>query len=587
MEKIIRRTFLKFFVPTLISSIALAIVSMTDLIVAGQLLGKTAFTSISLALPITMFAQIIAAIFGSGAAIVISNLLGQGDLNRCSRVFTTALISAAVIGLAAAIFGTIFLEPLVILLGGKPGETMEGACQYIEILLLGMPFIILAPILLTFLRNDSKPRYSMLCVLASGLWNLAVNLFLVLVFDLGIAGIALGTVTSQLLSCLLSGWKVFQKNSSFHLVRSGWSLSEVSAIVRPGLPAALIFFLQVVLTIVINHTLMSTGGADAVAVYAVVKYLITFIYAFYDGVTGAIQPMLGIYYGEGEQENLRLTMKISFRMMLLMAVAITLFLMLGTPLICLIFGVEPDMLSMTMAAIRIQALFCITAGVIAFLGAYYRCTGHAQIAMFIAVFNNLVFPVSFILLLAHASPLGSNSVYVGLVLTDYATLLFGYLYLLKIRKKGVSLILLLQKEDPMEKQTYQVLIQDKYEDVARISENIEQFCEENQIPMKTQYYISLCIEELVVNIIQLGFRKERDNYIDIKLTVQQDGTVTLRIRDDATEFDPTQSNLSLDELSSGTYQKDHNELGLFLVKKVAKSYSYKRTVGFNNFLVVL
>ena len=119
METIIKRTFFKFFVPTLVSSIALAVISMTDLIVAGQLLGKEAFTAISLALPVTIFVQIIAAVFGGGAAIVLSNLLGQGDLQRCNRVFTTAIVSSVVIGVITAVMGTIFLEPLIVALRGK------------------------------------------------------------------------------------------------------------------------------------------------------------------------------------------------------------------------------------------------------------------------------------------------------------------------------------------------------------------------------------------------------------------------------------------------------------------------------------
>ena len=589
MEKIIKRTFFKFFGPTLVASLALAIVSMSDLIVAGQLLGSSAFTAISLALPVTIFVQIVSAVFGGGAGIVVAHLLGKGDLERCSRVFTTAVVSAVGVGVLTAALGLAFLDPLILLLGGQPGEIMEGARQYIGVLLAGMPFMILAPVQLTFLRNDSNPRYSMLCVLAGGVWNIVANISLVLFFHLGIAGIAIGTITSQLLSCVLSGLKLYRKTSSFHLLKNGWRPEEVAAMAKPGLPAAMIFFFQVVLTVVINHTLVSTGGADAVAVYAVVKYLITFLYAFYDGVTGSIQPMLGIYRGEGESGNLRRTVSVSFRILLVLSVAITLALELGAPLICWIFGVEESMLGITMDAIRIQALFCVTAGILAFLGAFYRCTGHSQVAMIIAVCNNLLFPVTIILLLAQFSPLGSNSVYWGLVLTDYATLIALFIALRVVRKPGESRLLLIPDGEMQAKgPVYQVLIQDKYEDIPKISEEIDRFCEENEVPMKKQYYISLCMEELVVNVIQMGFQKERDNYIDIRVSVQPDHSVSLRIRDDAVQFDPTQSQEgSLSEWMSGTHQENHNELGLFLVKKVAKSYSYKRTVGFNDFKVVL
>ena len=589
MEKIIRRTFFKFFGPTLIASLALAIVSMTDLIVAGQLLGSSAFTAISLALPVTIFVQIIAMIFGSGAGIVLSNYLGQGQRDRCNQVFTTALLSALAIGVAAAVGGQLFLDQLLLLLGAQPGESMHYARQYIGVLLLGMPFLILAPVQFTFLRNDSHPRYTMFCVLASGIWNLIANILLVLLFDLGLAGIAIGTVTSQILACVLSGLKLYQKNGSFHLIKAGWSFSAVQEMVKPGLPAAMIFFFQVVLTLVINHPLAMTGGHRAVAVSAVVKYLITFFYALYDGVTGSIQPMLGIYQGEGEIDNLRRTVSVSFKMTLLIAVGLTFVMEVGAPVISLIFGVESDMLDITVTAIRIQALFCITAGILAFLGAFYRCTGHSGVSMIIAVCNNLIFPVSIILLLANFTSLGSNSVYWGLVLTDYATflVLFGVVWIL--RKPQESRLLLLPVKDTQSNgQTYQVLIQDKYENIPQISTEIDRFCEDRGVSFKKRYYISLCMEELVVNVIQMGFHKEHDNYIDIRVSVLENGQVALRIRDDAVEFDPTQSQeVSPGELLDGSHQEEHNELGLLLVKKVASSYSYKRTVGFNNFMVVL
>lgn len=589
MEKIIRRTFFKFFGPTLVASLALAVVSMTDLVVAGHFLGGSAFTAISLALPVTIFVQIVAAVFGGGAGVVLSNLLGQGRRERCNQIFTTALWSAVGIGLAAGALGLLFLDPLLLLLGGQPGESLDSARWYIGILLAGMPFMVLAPIQLTFLRNDSSPRYSMFCVLAGGLWNLAANLALVCLFHLGIAGLALGTVTSQMLSAVLSGRKLYSRSGSFRLVRNGWSWPNVREILRPGLPAATIFFLQVVLTVVINRTLARTGGAQGVGVYAVVKYLITFLYAFYDGVTGAIQPMLGIYQGEGETDNLRQTVSVSFRVMLLLAGGITLALELGAPLICAIFGVEQALLGMTVTAIRIQALFCITAGILAYLGAFYRSTGHAQAAMVIALCNNLLFPVPLILLLERFTALGSSSVYWGLVLTDYATLLALLAVLPRLRRPGLSPWLLVPTGDGRSAAPeYRVLIQDKYEDIPRISEEIEAFCDAHAVPLKKRYYISLCMEELVVNIIRMGFRKEQDNYIDIRVTVLPGQEVVLRIRDDAVAFDPTRAReASLDELMDGSHREDHNELGLMLVKKVARSYSYKRTIGFNDFRVVL
>ena len=72
------------------------------------------------------------------------------------------------------------------------------------------------------------------------------------------------------------------------------------------------------------------------------------------------------------------------------------------------------------------------------------------------------------------------------------------------------------------------------------------------------------------------------------MSVLPDRRVVLRIRDDAVEFDPSNSQeASLNDLMDDSHHEDHNELGLLMVKKMAQSYSYKRMVGFNNFMVVL
>ena len=71
-QKIVRNTFLKFFLPTVAGSVMLSVISMTDLIIAGHFVGEIALTAISLALPVIIFVQIISALFRMGGAITLS-----------------------------------------------------------------------------------------------------------------------------------------------------------------------------------------------------------------------------------------------------------------------------------------------------------------------------------------------------------------------------------------------------------------------------------------------------------------------------------------------------------------------------------
>lgn len=124
--------------------------------------------------------------------------------------------------------------------------------------------------------------------------------------------------------------------------------------------------------------------------------------------------------------------------------------------------------------------------------------------------------------------------------------------------------------------------------------NVETFCADMEIPMKKEYYINLAIEELVVNVINMAadhaksHKNSKEYYVDIRISPTPDGEVGLRIRDNLTEFNP--GDLSTDDMKELALKNENNvinELGIGMVKKIAKAYSYKRTIGFNNFSVIL
>ena len=187
----------------------------------------------------------------------------------------------------------------------------------------------------------------------------------------------------------------------FHLVKTKPDGRIFLSIIKPGLTLTAIFLSQILLTIVVNHVLCDYGGSRGMAVYAVIKYLINFLFAMYDGVTGAIQPMLGIYYGEKEENNIRYTVRYGFGVMFVIAAAMMLVMELLGGLLCGLFHVQTEQLiDMTVQAMRILGVYCLATAVMTFMNAFYRCTGKEKISFGISILDNLVFPVSFVLVFA-------------------------------------------------------------------------------------------------------------------------------------------------------------------------------------------
>lgn len=574
----VKKTFYRFLLPTMISSVSLAVISLTDMAIAGHFLGKEALSAISIALPVILAINILSALLGSGAAIFISTQLGKGNKKECAEIFTNACFFALLISVIITILGNVFTREIIFLCGAADAELQINAEKYIRPILIGFVPMVFSPILNTFLRNDSKPNVSMRIVIVTGLLNLVGDVYFAAVLKMGLTGIAAASVLAQTLSAVAAGIILLKKSSVFRLVKTKISFKYLRSMISPGLPMAMIFLLQILLTSFINRTLVKCGGVDGVASYAVIKYIITFIYALFDGVTGAVQPMLGIYFGEGEKENIKTTSDIGLKAILIIGISLTVILELFAPQICKILGAgEGELAKTVITSVRIQAVYCISAAAIAFLNSYYRCTGHEMFSMIITILNNCVFPFALISVIAYVTNYSVYSVYFGLVASDIVTLLFWLIF----RKKAVGEILAEDKSEVI----FTKIIPLEERNVTELLETVEKLCEEYNFSPKISYYISICMEEMVVNTMQLAKNKGKEYNVDVKITRLAGGDIVIRIRDDCIEFDPTVK--TADSALEAAEEESFNLLGIGIVKNVAKEYDYKRTIGFNNFRIVL
>ncbi len=575
---IVRKTFYRFLFPTMISSVSLAVISLTDMAIVGHFLGKEALSAMSIALPLILVINILSALLGTGAAIFISTQLGKGNKKICGEIFTNACFFALFVSLIVMILGNIFTKELMYLCGATDPALQDNAERYIRPILIGFIPMVFSPILNTFLRNDSKPKVSMIIVIVAGTINLIGDVFFAAVLKIGLSGIAAASVLAQTLSAIAAGTVLLRKSSVFKIVKTKISLKLLKSIVSPGSPMAMIFLLQILLTSFINRTLIKCGGVDGVASYAVIKYIITFIYALFDGVTGAVQPMLGIYFGEGEKENIKTTSQIAIRTIILIGICLTFILELFAPQICEILGAgEGELAKTVITSVRIQAVYCVSAAVIAFLNAYYRCTGHVMFSMLIIIMNNCVFPIALISVIVRLINYSVYSVYFGLVASDIATMFFWLLFkkaAVKEKHDEDSSTIIFTKIIPLEEEYVHSLLNE-----------VEKLGDEYDFSPKISYYISICMEEMVVNTMQMSKNDSRKYNVDVKIERLTDGEIVIRIRDDFIEFDPTAKTAG--SALEAAEEESFNLLGIGIVKNVAKEYDYIQTIGFNNFRIVL
>ncbi|QNM05330.1 ATP-binding protein [Qiania dongpingensis] len=568
-QEIIRKTYRTFFIPTAISTMGTAVMSLLNILFAGLFFGGKGSYVVGLALPVMIFTNIITYFFGVGGGIAVSIRQGQGDKKEASRIFTAAVFGTAVLGILALIFGVLMSGSLLPLLGARTFSEQDAAGEYVRILFMGMPFLLLCGVLNAFIRNDSHPGVAMAGTLISIFSNLILLWLFIGGMKLPVSCIAAASVISNGL-CVLFYLGYFLSGRSVLRFRIGFRAGNLKEIAQPGFAGSMIFLAQTILTVIINNVLLDVSGTSGIAAYGVVKYAVTFIYAVYDSVNHAAQPMFSVYYGEQDVKSIRLTAKTAGRVLACGAVLLCLLLCAGAPYLSLLFSLNVT------AAVRMIGLSCLFSSAAAFLNSLYRSTGKPGLSLIFTVLDNLLFPALFIWVLVYGAGLSENGVWASLLLSEVLTLLTAVLV-----TKG-SLLQIRASEIP-EDRIYQTLILNEEANIVALNEEIEAFCNKNGIDGKKQYYILLCIEEIAVNIIKYGFKDGKKHYIDIRIAVGEQ--VLLNIRDDAVQFDPTAKKDA--DITAGAESRDIGGLGIYLVKKVAKEFSYKRVIGFNNLHIVL
>ncbi len=568
-QGIIRKTYQTFFIPTAISTMGIAVINLLNILFAGLFFGNDGSFVVGLALPVIIFTDIITYFFGVGGGIAVSIRQGQGDKKEASQIFTLAVGSTAVLGILAALAGGLFSGALLPLLGAQTAQQQALAGEYIRILFVGMPFILLCGVLNVFIRNDNHPGVAMSGILISVISNLLLLWLFIGVMKLSVGGIALATVLSNGL-CVLFYLIYFLSGRSTLKFATAFRPEIFREIAKPGFAGSLIFLAQTVLTVFINHVLLKISGSHGIAAYGVVKYAITFIYAVYDSVNNAVQPMFGVYFGERDQKSIRMTAKIALRNLAAGALGLCVLLCLGAPYLSGVFGLD------VVPALRIIGVSCLFSSAVAFFNSFYRSTGKSGLSILFTVLDNLLFPAALILVFVYGVDMGGNGVYLALLISEVLTLLA-----MALVTRGD--LLKLPHSDIPAGQIYQTLLVNEEANIVALNESIEDFCDRNEISKKKQYYILLCIEEIAVNIIKYGFKDGKKHYIDIRIVA--DEQVLLNIRDDAIQFDPTAKKDA--DVTAGAEERDIGGLGIYLVKKVAEEFSYKRVIGFNNLHIVL
>ncbi len=292
MDKLI-----SFSIPLMISSMLQLTFNAVDIIVVGRFSGSDALAAVGATTAlIAVFINLFIGI-SLGANVLAARFYATGKVQEMSDTVHTAILFAILSGIFMTFMG-LTLSGFALKLMGTPDHIIGQSVLYMRIYFLGMPFFMVYNYGASILRAVGDTKRPLVFLIIAGLMNTALNLILVIVFHLGVAGVAIGTIVSQFVSGVLVLRCLYRSEGSYQFRFRKLSIKGLylKQIFQVGIPAGI----QSTVINISNALLQSSVnsfGSTAMAGYTAANNILGFLYFSVNAVTQACMSFTSQNYG--------------------------------------------------------------------------------------------------------------------------------------------------------------------------------------------------------------------------------------------------------------------------------------------------
>lgn len=299
MDKLI-----SFSIPLMLSGILQLLFNAVDIIVVGRFAGSQALAAVgSTTALINVFTNLFIGV-SLGANVLAARFYASGRKKEMSETVHTSILFALLSGIVMVFVGLFFSRAALELMD-TPVDVIDQSALYMQIYFAGMPFFMLYNYGAAILRAVGDTKRPLFFLVIAGVINAGLNLFLVIVLHLGVAGVAIATVIAQMISCILVLRCLYQSTGSYQLRISRLTLkwTYLKQIFQVGIPAGIqstvINFSNVLLQSSVN-----SFGSVAMAGYTAANNIFGFLFAAVNSITQACMSFTSQNYGVGKWKRM-------------------------------------------------------------------------------------------------------------------------------------------------------------------------------------------------------------------------------------------------------------------------------------------
>lgn len=338
-----------------------------------------------------------------GANVVIANAIGRGDSNTVSRAVHTSIVAAVLGGIIVGLLGQLLAEPVLSMLQ-VPEDVFPLALKYMRIYLLGLPVIFLYNFEAAIFRSAGDTKTPLVALALSGVLNVILNLFFVVVLNKTVDGVAIATVLANVVSSVVLLRRLLRSELFIHVefknLRIDWKI--LWRILKIGVPAGIQGAVFSLSNIVVQSAINSLGKVTMAASSAAFNVEVMAYYIL-NSFGQACTTFVGQNYGAGQIDRCRKALKLCLiESVIATACAVCIALLSGKYLIAL-FNNDPEVIRLGMVRLKFIFMSYIFSTIYDCMSGYMRGFGISLTPALLTIFGvcgtriiwiYMVFPMS-------------------------------------------------------------------------------------------------------------------------------------------------------------------------------------------------
>lgn len=426
-------SLLRFVAPTVVMLVFMSLYQMVDAVFVSKFVGENALSALNIVYPFPSIVIAVSIMLATGGSAIIARNMGEGKEKEAKENFSFIVLVGAVIGVAIATAGILFIEPLIYMLGATP-SLYDYCYEYLFILVLSVPLSVFQMLFQSFFVTAGKPHLGLTLTVLGGVANIVLDYVFIVLCGFGVSGAALATSIGYSIPGLFGLiYFAVSRKGTLYFVKPVFRWGVLFKCCINGSSEMVNNLAVAVTTFLFNVLMLKYAGEAGVAAITIVLYAQFLMTSAFMGFSNGIAPVVSFNYGSGNVRQLKKIFKISVWVIAVVSAAVFVIAETCSDVVIMVFTpAGSEVFGLTKYGFAIFSFSFLCTGMNIFASALFTAFSNGKISAILSFLRTFVFLTACLLFL----PLfwGVDGIWLAVPVAEVMALFVSVYYLVRFKK---------------------------------------------------------------------------------------------------------------------------------------------------------